>query len=322
MKKDLQEHLFKLIGLDRFCLTATTKELVPYNEDCIPELNENAKGINIECSRLNQGLYEISVTAPMMFYNSNEKNVTLDKLPLMIKILQKRLEEYGISLDVANVKLGSFEINTNFDDVKLYALLKLIAKANVNDHFKAFIVENINGIQSVKIKKSEYMAKAYKKSEHLQELFQSTEAEHLVRFEISTNRDREKAKMLGDNITLQGLIDNWDNVLVWYCNCIKNTIKKPVAKYCSDIEKQVISMLEAGLKPRQIIDKLMFKEDLIDLYPIENAFTKHYKKAKRGSVSRDINRIHDRLKSIDEERYQQVTNNIEKLQEIYAILGI
>ena len=322
METDLLFKLFETVGLDRFCLTATDKELIAYNDDCISELNENERGIKIEQSRLNKGLYEIKITAPMMFHSTNEKNVTLNNLHELIPAIEKRLELYNISLDVANAKLGSFEINTNFNDIKLYSLLKLIAKANINDNFKAFIVENINGIQSVKIKKSEYMAKTYKKSEHLQELFQPTEQEHLVRFEISTNRDREKEKMLGDNITLQGLICNWDNVVFWYCNCIKNTIKKPIDKWCKSVEKDVIGMLEQGMKPRQIIDLMMFREDLIDLLPIENAIRKHYKKSKNKNANRDIKAIHNRLNKLDEERYQQVTNNIEKLNEIYAILGI
>lgn len=313
--------LKSLIGADRMCLTVKKEDLLMYNDNCIKELNENERAIKIEPNALNSDLYDVKITLPKLYAHTNEKNVKGDLLKDLVNVVNERLELYGIMLDVANANLGSFEINVNINDIQLYYVMKLISKANIHDNLKAFIVENKNGIQSVKVKKAKYILKVYKKSEHLQECFQSVEDEHLVRFEVSTNVATEKAKILGDNITLQGLIDNWESVIEWYCNCIRLTVKQPIERYLKDIEKQVIVMLERGLKPRQIIDLMMFREDLIDLLPIENAIKKHYKKSKNKNANRDIKAIHNRLKKLNEERYLQVTNNIEKLDKLYEILG-
>lgn len=310
------------IGLDRICLTVKEEDLQMYNDNCITELNELEKAIQIRPNALNKGLYDVNITVPKLFAHTNEKNVTGDLLQAMPNIIQERLELYGIMLDVANANLGSFEINVNINDIRLYYVLKLIAKANINDNLKAFIVENKNGIQSVKVKKAKYILKVYKKSEHLQECFQSVEDEHLVRFEVSTNVASEKAKILGNNITLQGLIDNWEDIISWYRNCIKLTVKKPIEKYVEDMEKQILTMLEAGLKPQQIVDRYLVGVELIDLYPIESGIKKHYKKIKKANASRDIKRIHDRLKKANPEAYNQLVGNVEKLQQLYDVLGI
>ena len=312
----------ELIGLDRMCLTVKKEDLLMYNDNCINEFNETERAIKIEPSVLNEDLYDVRITAPKLYAHTNEKNVTGNLLNDLVNVINERLELYGIMYDITNANLGSFEINVNINDIQLYYVLKLIAKANINDNFKAFYVENKDGIQSVKINRTEYLVKVYKKSEHLQEQFQQVEQDHLVRFEVSTNRTKEKAKILGNETTLQSLVENWDNVVAWYCRCINLSIKKPIEKYMKDIEKQVIVMLEAGLKPRQIIDLMMFREDLIDLLTIENAIRKYYKKSKHKHANRDIKAIHNRLLKLDEERYQQVKNNIEKFQELYDLIGI
>lgn len=312
----------KQIGLDRLVLTVKATDVVTKGDD-VPMLDINDGAIVVRPNALHRDLIDIMVNAPKLFNGTNEKNLTVEQMYNLTEIIQKQLEEHGVLVDVARLKLGSFEVNYNVNDKKFYDVLQLIAKANINDNLKAFKVENKDGIQSVKIKKQRYNLKVYKKSEHLEERFECIEEEHLVRFEVATNSDKEKQKIMQDDLTLIGLIENWERVEEWYRNCIKLTVKKPIEKYVEDMEKQILTMLEAGIKPNKVIETLMFREDLIDLLPFENAMKKHYKKiGNTKNVSRGIKTAHNRLKKLDEERYNEVVGNIQKLEELYELINL
>ena len=310
----------KQIGLDRLVLTVKETDVVTKGDD-VPMLDINDGAIVVRPNALHKDLIDIMVNAPKLFHGTNEKNLTVEQMYDLTEIIQKQLEEHGVLVDVARLKLGSFEVNYNVNDKKFYDVLQLIAKANINDNLKAFKVEDKNGIQSVKIKKQRYNLKIYKKSEHLEERFERIEEEHLVRFEVATNSDKEKQKIMQDDLTLIGLIENWERVEEWYRNCIKLTVKKPIERYIKDMEKQCIQRLEQGVKPSVLVNELMFREDLIDLIVFDSAMRKHYKKQKKQPTNA-IKSTHNRLKKLNAERYNQVVGNVEKLQELYALIGL
>ena len=201
--------------------------------------------------------------------------------------------------------------------------MQLIAKANIHEDLKIFKVENKHGIQSIKVLKNKYDTKVYKKSEHLLEQGYEVENEHLVRFEISTSDQTQKQRLLGESMTVDGLVNNFEKIVQWFITGIRETIKKPVERYLKSMEKECIQRLEQGVKPSVVINELMFRQDLVDLIVFDNAIRKHYKSiGKTKNVSRTIKTTHKRLKELNAGRYNQVTNNIETLQELYDILGI
>ena len=311
----------KQIGLDRMCLTVNYDDLVIEGDD-LSVIDVKDGAIVLRPNAFHKDLVDIMVNAPKLFYATNERNVTTDKMFNLIEVIQEQLEEHGILADIGNIKLGSFEVNYNIDDSKFYDVFALIGKANINDNLKAFYVEDKNGIQSVKIKKQRYTVKIYKKSEHLQERFEPTEEDTVVRFEVSTNSDKEKQKIMGDDLTLRGLIENWERVEDWYRNCIKLTVKKPIEKYVADMEKQCIEKLEAGLRPTDVITWLMLRQDLVDVVVFEGAIKKHYKKHKKSSPTSVIKSAHKRLQNTNEKRYKETTGNVQKMHEFYELIGL
>lgn len=313
---------FKQIGLDRVVLTVKETE-IGFKGDDVTMINVQEGAIRIRHNAMHKDLLDISVNCPKLFYGTNEKNLNGSELYSVIDVIQDELEKQGLLVDVGNLKLGSFEVNYNVNDEKFYDVFRLIAKANVNDNLKAFYVENKDGIQSVKVKKQRYNVKIYKKSEHLKEQFEPVEEENVVRFEVFTNNDIEKAKIMGENLTLQGLIDNWERVERWYAEKIKLTIKKPVEKYIKQLEDECIALLERGVKPSDVVATLMLRQDLIDIVAFENAVRKRYKKiGKTKNSSRDVKTAHNRIKKIDEVRYNQVVGNVAKLEELYDLIGL
>ncbi len=311
----------KQIGLDRLVLTVKATDVVTKGDD-VPMLDINDGAIVVRPNALHRDLIDIMVNAPKLFNGTNEKNLTVEQMYNLTEIIQKQLEEHGVLVDVARLKLGSFEVNYNVNDKKFYDVLQLIAKANINDNLKAFKVENKDGIQSVKIKKQRYNLKVYKKSEHLEERFECIEEEHLVRFEVATNSDKEKQKIMQDNLTLIGLIENWERVEEWYRNCIKLTIKKPIEKYIKQLEDDCLALLERGVKPSNVVATLMLREDLVDVVAFENAMKKHYKATGKKKPHSVIKSAHKRMLQLDENKYNQVVGNVSKLEELYDLIGL
>ena len=312
----------KQIGLDRVVLTVDEEQVKTQEGVDMYKVNIKDKAIFIRPNALNGGKVDVNITCPKIFGDTNEKNVTVEDFDYLIETIQDTLEGEGVLLDVANARLGSFEVNYNVNDSKFYDVLKLIAKANINDNLKAFYVENKDGIQSVKVKKKRYTVKVYKKSEHLQESFKPIDEEYVVRFEVSTNAPDEKEKLFGGEVTLQGLIDNWERVEEWYRNCIKLTIKKPIEKYIKQLEDDCLALLERGVKPSNVVATLMLREDLVDVVAFENAMKKHYKATGKKKPHSVIKSAHKRMLQLDENKYNQVVGNVSKLEELYDLIGL
>ena len=311
----------KQIGLDRITLTVNESEITVKEDVELFKVNIKDGTIVVRPNGVNRDKVDINITLPKLFDCTNENNVSVDDFEYLIPVIQDTLESDGVLLDVANARLGSFEVNFNVNDSKFYDVFELISKANIHDNLKAFKVENKDGIQSVKIKKNKYTVKIYKKSEHLMETFKPVEEEFVVRFEVSTNNYTQKERLLGKDVTLQGLIENWSTVEDWYKACIKNTIKKPVEKYVSDMEKQCTERLKQGVKPSVLANEMIYRQDMVDMIVFDNVMKKHYKSINKKPTN-TIKATHNRLKKLDETRYNQTTGNVSKLQELYDLIGV
>lgn len=316
----------KQIGLDRITLTVHEAEVKGLDGESLvlhDDINIQDGTIVIKYSNPNKGLMNVNITCPKLFNDTNEKNVTFDDLDYVIELASDLLSSHGIMLDVRYSRLGSFEVNFNMNGLRFYYVMQLIAKANINNNLKIFKVENKNGIQSVKINKNKYKVKIYKKSEHLQEQGQDVSEQYLVRFEVSTNDYTQKQRLMADDITMNGLINNWNDIEKWFKVCMKETIKKPVERYLKAMENECIKMLEQGLKPSVVANTMIYRQDMVDMVVFDNAIRKYYKaNGKSQNVARTIKTTHQRLKKLDEKRYLETTNNVDTLKELYDFLGI
>ncbi len=316
----------KQIGLDRVSLSVHESEVKGLDGESLvltDDVNIQDGTIIIKYSNPNNGLMNVNINCPKLFNDTNEKNVTFEDLDYVIELASDLLVSHGIMLDVRYSRLGSFEVNVNMNGLRFYYVMQLIAKANTNNNLKTFKVENKNGIQSVKINKNKYKVKIYKKSEHLQEQGQDVSEQYLVRFEVSTNDYTQKQRLMSDDITMNGLINNWNDIEKWFKVCIRETIKKPIERYLKDMENECIKMLEQGLKPSVVANTMIYRQDMVDMIVFDNAIRKYYKTiGKTKNVSTTIKSTHNRLKKLDENRYLETTDNVSTLQELYEILGI
>ena len=320
MNKDVLE-LIEIIGIDRLNLSVPEQNIL---------VNE---GIDLDSININNGMITVpdrgkkdkkifSIIPSKLYGETNEKNVPIYKMNEVIEMIQEILTKNGIVFDVRYEYLTSFEVNANINDKKLYDSIDVIAKANIFKNQTVFKAENGEGIQSLKIPKNKYTGKVYKKSEHLQEQGYDVEQEHLVRFEISTGDWTQKERLFGDDCSLNGLANNGDKVLEWFMVCIRETIKKPVEKYLKQLENECVDKLNAGVKPSQVINELMFTNRLVDLTVFDNAMKRHYKDSGKKKPQTVIKSTHNRLKKLNEDRYNQVVGNVESLERFYQYIGI
>ena len=314
----------KQIGLDRITLTVKDEQIEYHgtSENGLYQVNFKEDGIVIRPNQVNKGKTDINITVPKIFNATNEQNVTQEDFEYIVPMVEDILLHEKVFLDVGESNLGSFEINYNVNNPKLYDCLIVVCKAVINNGHKVYKVENQDGIQSVKIKKARHTIKIYKKSEHIQEQGQQVEDEHLVRFEVSTNVLDEKKRLLGNDITLNGLIHQWQDVEDWYKSCINNSIKKPVNKYLKQLEDECFERLNQGTKPSMLVNDLMFRNDLIDLCVFDNALKRHYKSTGKTKPYSVIKSTHARLEKLNPKRYQEVTGNVQELEKFYNLLGI
>lgn len=277
--------------------------------------------IQVKSSNFDKNSFVISVNCAKLLYNSNERNVTKDKVELVGQIVEKKLAEYGLYVDASTLKISSIEVNYNVDDVKLYDTLEMITKASLKDGQKVLQAVTKDGIQSLKVNKGRYELKIYKKSEQLKETGNITDTDNLVRFEISTSHSQELDKLIPSR-SLMDLVNNWDGVEAWYKRCITNSIKKPIVKYKNEIEGRMVASMDAGKKPSKAVLELLLANDLMDMSIVGSAIKKHYKNAGKKTPSNVINGINKKLREADSTRYEKMTGNLEKLEEFFNKLGV
>lgn len=277
--------------------------------------------IQVKSSNFDKNSFVISVNCAKLLYNSNERNVTKDKVELVGQIVEKKLAEYGLYVDASTLKISSIEVNYNVDDVKLYDTLEMITKASLKDGQKVLQAVTKDGIQSLKVNKGRYELKIYKKSEQLKETGNITDTDNLVRFEISTSHSQELDKLIPSR-SLMDLVNNWDGVEAWYKRCITNSIKKPIVKYKNEIEGRMVASMDAGKKPSKAVLELLLENDLMDISIVGSAVKKHYKNTGKKKPSSVINGINKKLKEANSTRYEKMTGNLEKLEEFFNELGV
>ena len=278
--------------------------------------------IVVRNNNFDKNKFDIVVNGAKLLYGTNERNIEGLALERLAEEVACKLASEGIYIDMSKATIGSVEINYNIDDKKLYDVFELIAKANMYEGFKAYKVEVKDGIQTVKIKKDKYELKIYRKTEQLKETGKLVDSGNLVRFEVSTNVNSEKAKFLGDNMTLESLVENWDKAMAWYLRCIDLTINKPIDKYITEVEGLIIASMRSGKKPSEVATGLLLNNNLLDFEIFSNAVKKHYKQNKKGSPSSVLKGIRKKLEKANSERFKSMTGNLEKLEEFYKEIGL
>ena len=99
--------------------------------------------------------FVLDVNVPKLLYNTNENNVNnLEHLAKVNAIIEKKLKDVGVIVDMEKAKLTSIEVNINNDNSKLYDSFKMLKKGMLNGSDKVFSTENKEGLESLMIKNS------------------------------------------------------------------------------------------------------------------------------------------------------------------------
>lgn len=272
--------------------------------------------------------FTLDVNIPKLLYNTNERNAHNKEHLLQVnQIIEKKLSEQGVYVDMRNAKLSSVEINYNSIEYKLLDALKLLRKGmqkvdedNIKDN-KLFVVENKNNIESLMLNKEYAKVKVYNKVKHLQDTEQLFENDNLIRIEVSTNNNGA-LKTISSDMTFNGLIENWDKLEKWYRNVITNYIKNTTEKFINEVVEEMTQQLLQGQKTYDVLINQATKGNLIDIELFSMAMKKYYKLSGKTKPHSVINNTKKRLQKNDMKLYVTITDNIKTIEKLFDELGV
>lgn len=303
----------KQIGVDNIRLTTSDEIPSDILYTCEKDIIKY-----IGCNNPNK-IPTISVTLPSLLYGNNEKNLGKELYLKAVEEARVRFSNMGLDLD--DMRISYIEFNYNSTDISLYNTLELIERATLHDSVKVMETKTINGIQSMKIKKSTYSIKIYKKSEQLRETGQGLPKEELLRFEATTDHTTTLDRLV-PNRSVTDIYDNWDNIIKWYKKCMQKGLQSPVDRYIRATTLRLTQLMDNGKKPSRAVGEVLLDNDLVDTSIIDNAVKQHYKNTGKSSPYKLIKNIHKSIKSMNIRRYNMMTGNLEKLNKLYEDIGI
>lgn len=292
------------------------------------EEDKSAVRLNINKQRGLKGEYytTLSVNAPRLFEETNEKNVcTIKDLAQLPKIIEEKLSERGVLVNLEESNIKYFEINANTEDPMFKETLELINEGWKSIGEKVYFVDGEDGIESMKCKRATRTLKIYDKAKELKETGQKCSCENLIRVEVSISHTTTIKQLLKNDTSFVNFCNSLDVIQDYYRKIIIDDIQKPAKKLMNKLEKDIYKELESGKKPQQIytsyINDKVKRKLIVDLAVFDNAMAKYYKKNKKKNLSRDIKSLHNKIiKATSLENYQRLTNNMERIERFIEMI--
>lgn len=267
--------------------------------------------------------FVLDVNVPKLLYNSNENNVNnLEHLAKVNAIIEKKLKEVGVIVDMEKAKLTSIEVNINNNNPKLYDSFKMLKKGMLNGSDKVFSTENKEGLESLMIKNSYLKVKIYNKAKQLDDTFQLRHNESLIRIEVSTSHKKTMDTLSYHNPTVEGIIKNWDKLEKWFKDTLKKQIKQPTDKFNQSVIDSMVEQLKEGHKTYDVLIEEGIKGNLVDIELFSKAMKKYYKEVGKTKPHSVINNTKKRLENKNKALYDSLVGNIEILDKLWKDLGI
>lgn len=267
--------------------------------------------------------FVLDVNVPKLLYNSNENNVNnLEHLAKVNAIIEKKLKEVGVIVDMEKAKLTSIEVNINNNNPKLYDSFKMLKKGMLNGSDKVFSTENKEGLESLMIKNSYLKVKIYNKAKQLDDTFQLRHNESLIRIEVSTSHKKTMDTLSYHNPTVEGIIKNWDKLEKWFKDTLKKQIKTPTDKFNQSVIDSMVEQLKEGHKTYDVLIEEGIKGNLVDIELFSKAMKKYYKEVGKTKPHSVINNTKKRLENKNKALYDSLVGNIETLDKLWKDLGI
>ena len=267
--------------------------------------------------------FTLDVNVPKLLYNGNERNANnLQHLSEVNKVIEKKLSEQGIYIDMASAKISSLEININSPDAKLYDAMKIIRKGwNTTDE-TVFIAEKGNKQNSIMIKNRYVKIKVYNKTQQLKDTGQLWENENLVRIEITALDPSAIDTITNYNPTMDGIIENWDKLEKWFKDTLNKHIKKPCDDFNKSVENSMVEKLKQGHKTYDILTLQAVEGNLVDMEIFSRAIKRYYKETGRKSPHTSIKNTKNRFEKYDNELYESLVGNVLALEKLWDAIGI
>lgn len=273
------------------------------------------------------GDFQISIgfNAPRLEHETNEKNLNdiniIEDIPNRLESL---LADKGIYIDIEEAKIADMEINANIYNNKFAYTFDLLVAILNNDGKKAFMVK-LNELESIKVKLSDRVMKAYDKAKEMLDNGEIPSSLDLGRIEVNTKHIANLERILGKERKLTDLAKNFDKIEKFYLNTIEKNIKVPLEKYIIETEEKLFQELENGAKPSDVFEKytdIATKNNLIlDIELFKNAVKRHYKVNKKGSptsvIKAQLNRKKRQGINID-----RLEGNIKRLKDFFKEIGL
>ena len=267
--------------------------------------------------------FVLDVNIPKLLYNSNEYNAhNIEHLTQINQIIEKKLNDYGVIIDMSKARLSSLEINVNSTDSNLYNALKLIKKGLNNSDEKVFTVESKNNIETLMIKNKYVKIKVYDKAQQLEDSGQLRQNDSLIRLEVSTNNNTAINTITNYNPTLDGVIDNWDKLEKWFIDTVNKKIRIPCNKFTEQVVEEMVEQLKEGHKTYDILTLQAEKGNLVDVELFAMAMKKYYKLVGKKSPHSMIKNTKARYEKINKKQYDTLIGNINALNELWKQLGL
>lgn len=264
--------------------------------------------------------YVITTNVPKLLYNSNENNVhKVDHLKQLKDIIENELSKEGVMVDLENATVTDFEVNTNTHNPKMIDSLKLIMNAWKFEGNKVPSTDTKDGLESIMIKRSNRKIKVYNKAKQLDDTLQLKIYDDTVRVEVSTGKTDTIKRIIGCDNTLDNFIEGFEDIQLWYKDCIERDIQKPLKSYIEKIENHIIDRMNNKERTANILLDLALKGDMVDLDIFSNAVKKQYKqqgKLKPHTV------IRNQMKKLDSDLVEKLSGNLEAVEEFFEKLGI
>ena len=264
--------------------------------------------------------YVITTNAPKLLYNSNENNIhKVEHLKQLKDIIVNELSKEGILVDLENTTVTEFEVNTNSHNAKMIDSLRLIMNAWKFEGNKVPNTDAPKGLESIMLKRSDRKIKVYNKAKQLDDTLQLKMYDNTVRVEITASRTDTIKRIIGCDNTLENFIEGFEDVQLWYKDCIRKDIQKPLKSYIEKLENHIIDRMNNKERTSNILLDLALNGDMVDLDIFANAIKKQYKlqgKQKPHTV------IKNQIKKLDEKLIEKLSGNLEAINQFFDELGI
>ena len=316
----------EIVKLNNLYINISYKSRVPFIENKNYILNLSYKRDH----KSGEYICIVEMTAPRLFYETNEENVNqTDKLNLIPIRLKKECLNVGIEIELGSEKVTYFEINYNTHIENFNNTFKFLEQVFIKSNEIIFSARNSDGIKSIMFnnnkKNNTRKIKVYDKTQHLKDLKLNLRHKSTCRIEVSTNHTttiknifqyREKNIENLCNITQTRLSD-------FFLRTVKTELVEPYFKYKSEVIDYIVLEMDKNKNITELLLNLSMENLLFDVELLRAAIKIDADKKGKDSKysSNKYRRIIKKLMQVNHDQYNLMVNNCKMIEKLFKEWG-